>query len=84
MSAIAKVGVLDNEVEARLLESELKAREIPHALISYFDSAYDGVFQFQRGWGHVEAPAEFRDEILEILRDLRRKDSNPRDASVNS
>ena len=38
---------------------------------SYHDSAYDGVFQLSHGWGFVEAPAEFKAEILDILDDLK-------------
>jgi hypothetical protein len=68
---LEKIAVLDHEIEARLLDEELKAREIPHVLRSYHDQAYDGVFQLQRGWGVIQAPGEFRDEILTILGDLR-------------
>ncbi len=71
MSDLAKIAVLEHEIEARLLEEELRAREIPHIIRSYHDQAYDGVFQLQKGWGVVVAPEEFRDEILTILHDLR-------------
>lgn len=71
MAGLEKIVVLDHEIEARLLDEELNARQIPHLLRSYHDQAYDGVFQLQRGWGVMLAPAEFRDEILTILRDLR-------------
>lgn len=71
MSEVGPIAVLEHEIEARLLEAELQAREIPHAIRSYHDQAYDGVFQLQRGWGVVVAPVEFRDGILAILADLR-------------
>lgn len=71
MSDAEKIAVLEHEIEARLLEAELHAREIPHVIRSYHDQAYDGVFQLQKGWGVVVAPEEFRDEILTILHDLR-------------
>ena len=54
---------LKNEVEARLLESVLAERDIPHFVKSYHDAAYDGLFQQQLGWGHVEAPSRYREEI---------------------
>jgi hypothetical protein len=38
---------------------------------SYHDSAYDGIFQTHAGWGHVEAPAANRDEILAVIEDIK-------------
>jgi hypothetical protein len=67
-----KVTVLDNEIEAQLLDSILEERDIPHLMVSYHDTAYDGLFQTQKGWGHVSAPTPFKQEILEILTEVRR------------
>ena len=72
MDDYVKVIVLDNEIEAQLLDSILSEREIPHLMVSYHDTAYDGLFQTQKGWGHVSAPARFKQEILEILHEVRR------------
>jgi hypothetical protein len=70
MSKTEKILYLKNEIEARLLDDVLTERNIPHILRSYHDSAYDGLFQYQSGWGHIEAPAEYRKEILEIYESL--------------
>jgi len=61
---------LRNEAEARLLEATLFERGIPHFLKSYHDPAYDGIWQAQLGWGHVEAPSEYREQIETIYDDL--------------
>lgn len=66
-----KIAVLDNDFEAQMLESILKEREIPHLLTSYYDTAFDGLYQTQKGWGHVSSPDQYADEIKEILSDLR-------------
>ena len=66
MSKTEKIVVLKNEIEARLLDEILNEKNIPHILRSYHDSAYDGLWQSHSGWGHIEAPAEFKEEILEI------------------
>ncbi len=71
MSEVKKIAVLDNMVEAQILESLLKEEGIPHVIKTYHDSAYDGIFQGQKGWGHVEAPANHETEILTVLNDLR-------------
>lgn len=73
MATYKKIVVLENELEARLIESVLKERDIPHLIRSYYDSAYDGLFQAQKGWGHVAAPEEYEDEIVGIHRDLRER-----------
>ena len=70
MEEFKKIAVLDNEIQARLLDSVLTERGIPHRLRSYHDSAYDGIFQAQKGWGIIQAPAEYKEEILAVLGDL--------------
>jgi hypothetical protein len=66
-----RIAVLEHEVEAERLGVELANRKIPHVLITYNDSALDGLFQASHGWGHVEAPGEHRDAVLGLLREIR-------------
>lgn len=73
-----KVTTLENEIEARLLDSVLNERNIPHLIISYYDTAYNGLYQTQKGWGYISAPGAYLEEIREIL-SLLRKESNLRD-----
>ena len=71
MEDVERILDLDNEVIARFLESVLVEREIPHILRTYHDSAYDGLFAYQQGWGFIEAPPKYRDEILKIFEELQ-------------
>jgi len=73
----AKVLVLRNEVEAQLIDQALTEQGIPHLIRSYHDSAYDGLFQTQKGWGHVEAPPECKDEIRAIYEELAGEEQSP-------
>jgi hypothetical protein len=66
-----KIAVLDNLIEAQLIDSILNEREIPHRIQSYHDTAYNGLFQFQKGWGLITAPNIFAAEIQEILESLK-------------
>ncbi len=75
MEEFKKIAVLDNEIQARLIDSVLAERDIPHRLRSYHDSAYDGIFQTQKGWGIIQAPLRYKDEILAILEDLPMEES---------
>jgi hypothetical protein len=70
MEEFKKIAVLENEIQARLLDSILTERDIPHRLRSYHDSAYDGIFQTQKGWGIIQAPLQYQEEILAIVEDL--------------
>jgi hypothetical protein len=62
-----------------LLDSILTERDIPHRLRSYHDSAYDGIFQTQKGWGIIQAPPQYEEEILVILEDLPLGEQEKRD-----
>ena len=66
-----KIADIENLIEAQVVESVLKEREIPHRIRSFHDTAYDGLFQFQKGWGEIYAPAEWKEEILEIIESNR-------------
>ena len=78
MDAFKKIAVLGDIVQAKMLELMLKEQDIPHVMKTYHDSAYDGLFQGQKGWGHVEAPEEHESDILALLDDLRiHKEQDP-------
>ncbi len=66
-----KVATLDNEIEAQLLDSILIERHIPHRMRSFYDTAFDGLFQVQKGWGYVGAPESYHREILEIISHMK-------------
>jgi len=76
-----KILVLGNEIEARLMDSVLTERNIPHIMKSYHDSAYDGIFQAHKGWGHIEAPLRYQREIIAIHADLPLKHHRPENSS---
>jgi hypothetical protein len=66
------IDIIEDEIEARLMESILEERDIPHLLISFHDTAFNGLFQSQKGWGKINAPASYHHVIKEILSDLRK------------
>ena len=79
MADYKRVLTIDNEVEAQLLIAILDERGLPYLVTSYRDSALDGLFQSQKGWGHLDAPEEHEEEILEIYRGLTEGRQNPTD-----
>jgi hypothetical protein len=70
-SEFSKIAILENSIEAQLVCSILDQHSIPHRLRSYYDTAYDGLFQLQKGWGELWAPARHREEIRKLLDDVR-------------
>jgi hypothetical protein len=66
-----EIDILENGIEAQLIGSILNQHEIPHRLRSYYDTAYDGLFQVQKGWGKLYAPRPLKDEILQIIEEIR-------------
>ena len=71
-----KIAVLANLIEAQVVESMLDQHGIPFRIRSFHDTAYDGLFQLQKGWGEIYAPPERKQEILEIIEHTRRADDN--------
>jgi hypothetical protein len=63
MEKPVKILMFKNEIEAMLLDEILNDKKIPHIIRSYHDSAMNGLWQVQTGWGHLEAPEEFAEEI---------------------
>ena len=84
MENYTKIATLENEIEATLLDSILNERSVPHRMRSYYDTAYNGLFQTQKGWGYVSAPEGYREEIMEILADLRKEASAFEDSSPDA
>ena len=72
MDKYVKIAVLKNEIQAGIITEILSDQKIPHVIISYHDSAYDGLWQMQKGWGHIDAPEEYRDEIISILNEINK------------
>jgi hypothetical protein len=70
MSNPVKILMFKNEVEALLLDEILTEKQIPHIIRSYHDSAYDGLWQTKTGWGHIEAPAEYAEEIISTYNEM--------------
>ncbi len=71
---LVDIATLDNAIEAQLISSILDQREIPHRLRSFYDTAYDGLFQFQKGWGKLFAAVVDKPEILRIIDEVRSQD----------
>ena len=71
MEIYKKALILEHEFEAQLVGSVLGERGIPHRIRSYHDTAFDGLYQTQKGWGYVSAPEQYHGQIKEIISSIR-------------
>ena len=72
-----KILSLSSENEAIRIKEILDINEIPHLIRSFYDSAYDGIFQNQYGWGVLEADEANEDKILVLVKDLADENNEP-------
>ena len=76
MEEFVEIAYLDNQFQADLLALELQKRNILFYIQSFFDSAYQTIYQMQKGWGKIEAPAVYKEEIAAILCALNQADGH--------
>jgi hypothetical protein len=71
-----RIVILENAIEAQLVRSILDQHGIPHRIRSFYDTAYNGLFQMQKGWGELTAPVSYKQEILDIVKDIQSDQSD--------
>lgn len=65
-----KLVTLDNRFQADLLTDALGKAEIPFLVREYKDTAYDGLFVMQKGWGTVMVEETSMEEARAITQEL--------------
>lgn len=70
METYEKILVLNNEFEAALLQEVLTDRKIPHGIVTSDDTALGGIMEMEFGWGYVEAPEKYKEEILKLYAEI--------------
>ncbi|MCF8223358.1 MAG: DUF2007 domain-containing protein [Bacteroidales bacterium] len=66
-----KIMTLESQFEAQRIKNVLDRENIPHIIRSFHDSAYDGLFQGQQGWGVLMADKKNEKRILELVGDKK-------------
>jgi len=72
MEPYENILTLNNELEASLMEEVLTDRKIPFGIVPTTDTALGGIIDLEFGWGRLEAPAEYKKEILAIYREVKK------------
>jgi hypothetical protein len=79
-----KVETIENPFEADVIKNALEKEQIPVMVRSFHDTAYDGIFIPQKGWGLVMVPEDHKARAQEIIAALKSSFKNDDDSSMNS
>jgi len=75
MENFVKILTLNNKHESTLMQEVLKDRNIPYAIIESTDSMFGGIGRMEYGWGYLEAPEEYREQITGLYKAISEKKS---------
>ena len=62
-----RLRVVQSLFEGQRMQALLQAAKIPTMLNSYGDTALDGLYQTQKGWGEIRVPESRKAEAQKIL-----------------
>jgi len=67
---LVKVFTLKNKFEADLITRELEKAGITVMIRNFRDTAYDGIYIPQKGWGEVRVPEKDRQRAMALISSL--------------
>ena len=69
-SDMVKIHTVENRFEADLLMQALREERIPAMLRRFEETAYDGLFVTQMGWGAILVPGDYEAEGRNLIEDV--------------
>ena len=69
-SDMVKIHTVENRFEADLLMQALREEHIPAMLRRFEETAYDGLFVTQMGWGAILVPGDYEAEGRNLIEDM--------------
>jgi hypothetical protein len=66
-----KAGIIENRFEGDRIRQALEEAQIPYLIKSFLDTAYDGLYIPQKGWGAVMVPEELREKAEKIILEVK-------------
>ncbi|ROR03017.1 DUF3786 domain-containing protein [Desulfosoma caldarium] len=69
---------LANRFEADVLSDVLEKNGVPYLVRSFVETAYDGLFVPQRGWGQILVPAEFLSTARKLVASVLESLTSPK------
>jgi hypothetical protein len=68
----AKVGTVENRFEGDRISQALQDAGIPFLIKSFLDTAYDGLYIPQKGWGVVMVPEKDSEEAERLISEIKK------------
>jgi len=72
MGRWVKAGIIENRFEGDRISQALSEAEIPFLIKSFLDTAYDGLYLPQKGWGVIRVPEEFCEQAERVIFEVRK------------
>ena len=66
-----KAGIVENRFEGDRISQSLREAEIPFLIKSFLDTAYDGLYVPQKGWGMILVPEALVKDAERIISEIR-------------
>ncbi len=66
-----KAGVVENRFEGDRISQSLQEAGIPFMVKSFLDTAYNGLYVPQKGWGMVLVPESYLDEAEKVIGEVK-------------
>ena len=64
---LVRIHTVENRFEADLLVQALRQENIPVLLRRFEETAYDGLFVTQMGWGAILVPGDYEEEAASVI-----------------
>jgi len=66
-----KAGIVENRFEGDRVSQALNDAGIPFLIKSFLDTAYDGLYIPQKGWGAVMVPEGIRETAEKLISEVK-------------
>jgi hypothetical protein len=71
MDQWVKVGTVENRFEGDRISQALQEAGIPFLIKSFLDTAYDGLYIPQKGWGVAMVPEKNKEEAKRLISEVK-------------
>jgi hypothetical protein len=72
MEKWVKAGIVESRFEGDRVSQALEEAGISFLIKSFLDTAYDGLYIPQKGWGMVLVPENFKEEAGKVILEVKK------------
>ena len=83
MDQWVKAGIIENRFEGDRVSQTLNDAGIPFLIKCFLDTAYDGLYIPQKGWGAVMVPEGIREVAEKLIAEVKKGFGKPEESGMN-